>query len=118
MPAADAVNADLEGLDQPGPITVSGIALPIPSEHDGAPLQSRGHTTWRRLDRDSVTARLPYPVLGVYVVWDSTDQRASGGPARLWPVSLAPLDDGPHLNYAIQWFAFAVIGIVGGGSQY
>jgi cytochrome oxidase assembly protein ShyY1 len=25
------------------------------------------------------------------------------------------LDDGPHLSYAIQWFAFATIAVVGAG---
>jgi cytochrome oxidase assembly protein ShyY1 len=25
------------------------------------------------------------------------------------------LDDGPHLSYALQWFAFALIGVVGAG---
>ena len=23
------------------------------------------------------------------------------------------LDDGPHLSYAIQWFGFALIGVIG-----
>ena len=30
-------------------------------------------------------------------------------PRRLTP---APLDDGPHLNYAVQWFLFAVLAVV------
>jgi surfeit locus 1 family protein len=35
-------------------------------------------------------------------------------PAR--PIRLAPpaLDDGPHLSYAVQWFSFATIAVVGG----
>ena len=33
-------------------------------------------------------------------------------PRRLDP---PPFDDGPHLSYAIQWFAFAIIAIVFGG---
>jgi surfeit locus 1 family protein len=33
-------------------------------------------------------------------------------PARIGP---PPLDNGPHLSYAIQWFSFAVIGVVGLG---
>jgi surfeit locus 1 family protein len=34
-------------------------------------------------------------------------------PRRLPPPSL---DEGPHLNYAIQWFAFATIALVGAGA--
>jgi cytochrome oxidase assembly protein ShyY1 len=34
-----------------------------------------------------------------------------------WPRRLAApaLDDGPHLSYALQWFGFALIGLVGAG---
>jgi surfeit locus 1 family protein len=37
-------------------------------------------------------------------------ERRRVAPLR-WP--LPPLDDGPHLSYAIQWFSFAVIIVVG-----
>jgi cytochrome oxidase assembly protein ShyY1 len=33
--------------------------------------------------------------------------------ARLTP---PPLDEGPHLSYAIQWFAFAAIALIGAGA--
>jgi cytochrome oxidase assembly protein ShyY1 len=42
----------------------------------------------------------------------SQDSAADTTPARLAPPAL---DDGPHLSYAIQWFSFAVIAIVGAG---
>jgi surfeit locus 1 family protein len=29
-------------------------------------------------------------------------------------VPVPTLDEGPHLSYAIQWFAFATIAVVGG----
>ena len=34
----------------------------------------------------------------------------STGPARLAPVPPPELNDGPHLNYAIQWFGIALAG--------
>ena len=34
-------------------------------------------------------------------------------PVRL---TLPQMDDGPHLNYAIQWFTFAVVALVGVGT--
>jgi len=41
---------------------------------------------------------------------DTQDASRSGQP---YPVALPALDNGPHLIYMIQWFAFALITIVG-----
>jgi len=54
-------------------------------------------------------ALVPYPVSDVYLL-EQDSGAADSIPARL---ALPPLDDGPHLNYAIQWFSFAVIAIAG-----
>jgi surfeit locus 1 family protein len=68
----------------------------------------------RRLDRDSVAARVPYPLAAVVLVQqlDSGEAVAvdRGTPVRVEP---PPLDEGPHRAYAIQWFAFALVGVVG-----
>jgi len=39
-----------------------------------------------------------------------TSTASTSVPARSPP---QPLDEGPHLSYAIQWFSFATIAIVG-----
>jgi surfeit locus 1 family protein len=68
----------------------------------------------RRLDRDSLAARLPYPLAAVVLVQqkDSGEFTAvdRGTPVRVEPPRL---DEGPHRAYAIQWFGFAVVGIAG-----
>jgi surfeit locus 1 family protein len=68
----------------------------------------------RRLDRDSLAGRLPYPLAPVVLVqqMDSGEFTAvdRGTPVRVEP---PPLDEGPHRAYAIQWFGFALVGIVG-----
>jgi cytochrome oxidase assembly protein ShyY1 len=68
----------------------------------------------RRVDYDSISARLPYPLARVLLVQrlDSGDVVAvnRGHPVRVDP---PPLDPGPHRAYAVQWFAFAVVGILG-----
>lgn len=68
----------------------------------------------RRLDRDSLAARLPYPLAKVVLVQraDSGEAPAvaAGRPVRVDP---PPLDEGPHRAYAVQWFAFALVGVVG-----
>jgi surfeit locus 1 family protein len=65
-----------------------------------------------RLGFAAVKGALPFPVLPVYVVMLGDSVVAPDRLARLTP---PPLDEGPHLNYAIQWFAFAVIALVGAG---
>ncbi len=111
VPAADAVHADLAGLDEPGEVTVHGVAFTIPTSADsGGRLDDQGTITWRRLDLAAVRARLPYPIFGVYLI-EARDSAHPPLPMRLEP---PPLDDGPHLSYAIQWFAFAVTGLTVG----
>ena len=62
----------------------------------------------RRLNRAAMRQLFPYPIANYYVVL--TDSARSGGPPRVEPASL---DEGPHRIYAIQWFSFAAISIVG-----
>jgi cytochrome oxidase assembly protein ShyY1 len=61
-----------------------------------------------RVDLHRIGAQLPYPVVGVYLV--EMGER-SDPPIPVDPPDFA--DEGPHLAYTIQWFAFAVIGVVG-----
>lgn len=68
-------------------------------------VQGRG---MRRLAPDGVRRLVPYPVHELYLV--AQDSAGARAPARLPPPAL---DEGPHLSYAVQWFAFAAIAIVG-----
>jgi surfeit locus 1 family protein len=65
-----------------------------------------------RLGYAAVSGALPFPVSPVFVVMLGDSVIAPDRLARLTP---PPLDEGPHLNYAIQWFAFAAIALVGAG---
>ena len=58
---------------------------------------------------------LPYPVSPLYLVATVADTTK---PVRERVARLpAPtLDEGPHLSYAIQWFAFAAIALIGGAT--
>lgn len=68
----------------------------------------------RRLDRDSLAARMPYPLAPVILVQQRDTGEATavrrGTPVRVQP---PPLDEGSHRAYAIQWFGFALVGIAG-----
>lgn len=63
------------------------------------------------LDRTRIAAELPYPIASHYVI----ALTESATPSQTTPVRipLPALDEGPHRSYAIQWFSFAVIAIVG-----
>ncbi len=70
--------------------------------------------TIRRLDPSALRARLPYPVATAYLVVqpslaDTTTRRATT-PVRL---AVPALSEGPHQSYAIQWFFFATVALVG-----
>ena len=111
FPSPDATFADTDSLNETGNVRVSGVALAIPVSSDsGGALVSNGRETWRRLDLATLRARIPYPLLDVYIL-QSPDSGLPRYPIRLEP---APLNDGPHLSYAIQWFAFALISVGGG----
>ncbi|HEX9084563.1 MAG TPA: hypothetical protein VF836_07475, partial [Gemmatimonadaceae bacterium] len=51
----------------------------------------------------------PYPIANYYVIL-SDPATSPSAPPRVEPL---PLDEGPHRMYAIQWFSFAAISIVG-----
>jgi surfeit locus 1 family protein len=109
VPAPDAFTVDPAPLRERGTVRVEGIALPIQAG-GGAPLQHGEEITWARLDLEALRARLPYPISPVYIrqLPDSTLPRF---PRRLEPL---PLDDGPHLSYAIQWVSLSVLALVFG----
>lgn len=64
---------------------------------------------WFRVDIPRITQQVGYPLLPIFV-----EQLPSANDAELpRPDPLTDLGQGPHLGYAIQWFAFAVILLVG-----
>ena len=79
-----------------------------------------------RVDTARIAASIPYPVAPYHLVLlsDSTPPESSAGYGTAAasddgrPVRLpAPaLDEGPHRSYAIQWFSFAAIVVVGTGT--
>lgn len=88
VPSPDAFHVDHAAYRESDTATIEGIAL--------IPPRGRG-------DVDP-TGFLPF------VVQLQTSAPGRGLPRR-WPAPA--LDNGPHLSYAIQWFSFAAIALVG-----
>jgi surfeit locus 1 family protein len=113
VPAPDAVTADPGTVREPGTTEVQGIALPLDSA-GGAPLERGHYVTVARLDRTAIQPRLPYPIAPLYIR-QTPDSALPRYPRRL---ELPALDDGPHLSYAIQWFAFSLTALVFAGIMF
>ena len=90
--------------------TFTGYVEELPSTA-GASYATRPRVI-ARLSYDAVAKAVPYPVAPVYVVVLGDSAIA---PDRLARLTVPPLGEGPHLNYAIQWFAFALIALAGAG---
>jgi surfeit locus 1 family protein len=114
VPSPDAATIDPSVHREAANVQIEGLTLPIPagSSGGGAPISANGRETWRRLDLAALRSRLPYPVYETYVLIE-LPAGGGGAPRRIPPPSL---DEGPHLNYAIQWFAFAAIALIGSGA--
>lgn len=90
--------------------TFSGYVEEMPST--GGSMYADRPDVVARLGYDAVAKSLPYPVAPYYVVVLGDSAIA---PDRLARLTVPPLDEGPHLSYAIQWFAFALVALVGAG---
>jgi surfeit locus 1 family protein len=111
VPAPDAVDPGAADWSEPGIRVFRGTLLPVPDRGDGTPISRKGRETWKSLDLRAVRSRLPYPVLQVYLVAqaDSGEGKAHTLNGTVYPfrAELPPMDEGPHLMYAVQWFGIA-----------
>jgi surfeit locus 1 family protein len=105
----DASTVDL-GRWREGPMaTLTGYVVPFESGHGSVRAVSQP-TAWRRLDADTLAAVLPYPVKPFSVVALPEGTQGDSVPVRL---ARPVLDEGPHTGYAVQWFSFGTIALVG-----
>lgn len=117
VPSSDAATVDARPFAEPGTRTVPGILQEIPrgtraggepatTRVDGAPV-----VTFRRLDLHTLQRMQRRPFARLYLQQLPGADSAQARP--LVRVAVAPQDNGPHLSYAVQWFSFATIGVVG-----
>jgi surfeit locus 1 family protein len=114
----DGASVDLARWHEPAHIDATGYVQEFsavrayPAQVPGRP----GRMRW--LDPAAASRAIGAPVAGYFVVLDPDGGRGGGGGAVATPnvpvrIPTPALDEGPHLNYAIQWFSFAVIAVVG-----
>lgn len=111
VPAPDAVDPGTAHWEEPGARTFHGTLFPVPRRGDGAPLNRNGKETWKSLDLAAIRERLPYPVHDAYLVAQPDPELGSAhtlaGKVYPFRAELPPMDEGPHLMYAVQWFGIA-----------
>ncbi|CAN5884192.1 hypothetical protein BH23GEM9_BH23GEM9_00050 [soil metagenome] len=120
VPSPDATTIDIDDFALLDTVSVQGLLLPFPGgaqslaqreAPDAAEPEFR--RAWFTVDEARLRAQYPYPLLPV-TFQALPEAGAAAGRAR-YPTRLDPpaLDEGPHLGYALQWFSFALIGIIG-----
>jgi cytochrome oxidase assembly protein ShyY1 len=105
------------GLDRPpvrpasppgGTVAVTGLLLPPEEATTGAGRVE----ALTRIDLERMAAGLPYPIYRMYLQLQEQEPAQPGAlPVRLPPPDLS--GGPPNLSYAIQWFTFAAIALVG-----
>lgn len=115
----DLTPAELAAYDQPGEVTVTGIAYRGQPQPEGwlvprdPPLKAGQERLvgWFRVNIERIQEQLPDPLLPIYIEQtpDQAEPAFDSFPRQAGSVSL---DEGPHLGYAIQWFSFAAILLV------
>jgi cytochrome oxidase assembly protein ShyY1 len=100
-----------EAIPPGSTVDVTGVLLPSEVRPSSASRSEPRVADLTKVDIPRIAGQLPYPLLPVYLL---LQRQSPGQRGQLpQPASLAPLSEGPHFSYMIQWFLFASIGIVG-----
>jgi surfeit locus 1 family protein len=109
--------SDWRKYDQPGLLDLNGvIRLSQTTPSFGGvsdPPLSPGQTRldfWVYVNLDRIQRQMPYPILPVYIQLDPVPGRTEP------PIPFQPeldLSEGPHESYAIQWFSFGTLFLIG-----
>ena len=94
------------------PDTLNGEAFVVYFVHqNGTPKLPGRDRSYRWLDERTLAQDFPYPIAAYHLILISGG--ATPGPNVPPRLDVPPLDEGPHQSYAIQWFSFATISIIG-----
>ncbi len=108
LPSPDAATVDIRPYAVDGAADVRGLLMPLPSGK--VPPTAGPRLTWYHLDPAALARQFPYPLAPVLL-----QATVANAPPGALPRPLPPptLGEGPHFSYAIQWFSFAAIGLIG-----
>lgn len=113
---SDSAPQDWRVYDELGEVMVTGqIRLgqgkpAIGGVADALPMDGTKLEVWNNLDVEKMSAQMPYPILTVFIQ-PNMDVGDTMPPIPYQPV--IELTEGPHFGYALQWFTFATILLLG-----
>ena len=114
LPSGDAATARPQDYPEPGEREVIGMAISVVRSMGGPAVRtfeadSVRLLSARRIDLDSLQRWIPYRLAPFALL----QLPGPGVPSR--PVRVPPkhFDESMHVSYAVQWFLFAVILVVG-----
>ncbi len=122
--APDGITADISKWREPDAVNTIGFVETFPPPRSFTPRSPGRARSYRWLDHSTIATDLAAPIAPFYVMiapdsetgygQESVRNPADGAVAEIPPrVEPRPLDEGPHRSYAIQWFSFAAISIIG-----
>ena len=113
IPSADADRSEWGKYNQPGEATVTGvircsqtdIVFNMKADATPAPGEEK-RKAWSYVNIEEIGKQVDVPLLNVYV-----HQYPAAGQPELPMASELDIEitEGPHLNYAIQWFTFSTV---------
>jgi surfeit locus 1 family protein len=113
----NAAPGDWRKYDQPGEVALGGVirlSQTMPSFGGVSdPTLTPGQTRlefWVYVNLDRIHEQIPYPILPVYIQLNP-DPGRTDPPIPYQPV--LDLSEGPHESYAIQWFSFGTLLLIG-----
>jgi cytochrome oxidase assembly protein ShyY1 len=109
VPLAEASPPISVAAPPPGEVRVNGVLFP--SEVTDSGEGAAPERTFAKVDLPRLAAQVPYPLAPVYLLEGGQAPPQDGLP-RIAPLP-DPAASPPHLSYAIQWFSFAAIAVLG-----
>ena len=112
IPDEDSSPARRKAYRGPATVQIRGLVhLPATSTASAAPSAqpAKRLDAWPVVDIPRLQQQMPYRLLPFYL----EQAPAPGAPDLPWQNATVMLDEGPHLGYAVQWFTFAVVLVVG-----
>ncbi len=112
LPSPDAATVDPRPHRRPGTVQIEGVIQPLldtelEPQAGTIRLPDTTVSSYQRIDRIALQPLLgPLPPFYLQLTNSGAEQLPV-------PPTLPALDNGPHLGYAVQWFSFAVIAVVG-----
>lgn len=113
IPEAELAPEQWSQYEVTGAVTVTGT-IRLSETARGVEPPSEPQEAVYRVNVEAIERQLPYEVLPVYLLQSPPPEGNTELPYR--ETVEVDLSEGPHLSYAIQWFAFALM--LGGGYVY